>query len=62
MFKVDIEKLPSFQIGFKQGVERTAKKLLSSNSDIAFIVDVTGLSIKDIQELEENQIKKSKEI
>jgi len=66
MFRIDIEKLPSFQIGeergleqglkrgLKQGLEEVAKKLLSKNNDIAFIIDVTGLNAKEIERLKEN--------
>jgi len=70
MFRIDIEKLPSFQIGeergleqglkrglkqgLEQGLEEVAKKLLSKNNDIAFIIDVTGLNAKEIERLKEN--------
>jgi len=67
MFKVDIERLPSFQIGeerglekglkkglkkgLEKGLEKVAKKLLSNDNDIAFIVDITGLTIQEIEKL-----------
>jgi len=69
MFKVDIERLPSFQIGEERGLERgleqgreqgrkenskeIAKKLLVNNIDIAFIVDMTGLNIIEVEKLKE---------
>jgi len=83
MFKVDIERLPSFQIGEQRGEQRgkeigeqrgkeigeqrgkeigeqnamskVVKNLLSKNNDIAFIVDVTGLTIQEIEKLKEYQ-------
>ena len=61
MFKVDIERLPSFQIGeerglergLEKGLERVAKKLLTDNKGIAYIVDLTGLSIVAVEKLKE---------
>ena len=63
IYKVDIERLPSFMIGEEKGIEKgaytqnikVAKALLSKNSDIAFIVDVTGLSIVDVQKLQSSE-------
>jgi len=63
MFKVDIERLPSFQIGEQRGEQRgeqkamskVAKNLLSKNNDITFIVDITGLTIQEIEKLQEEK-------
>ncbi len=64
MYKVDIERLPSFMIGEERGLEqgleqgvykqniKVAKALLSKNSDITFIVDITGLSVVEVQKLQ----------
>ena len=63
MYKVDVERLPSFMIGEERGLEqgayknsiKVAKALLSKNSDIAFIVDVTGLRILEVQKLQSDK-------
>ena len=63
MYKVDIERLPSFMIGEEQGLEKgaykqnikVAKAMLSKNSDIAFIVDITGLSSVAVQKLQSSE-------
>ena len=51
------------EIGEEKGIEKCAYKqsikfaraLLSKNSDIAFIVDVTGLSIVEVQKLQSDK-------
>ncbi len=39
------------QIGIRKGVKETAKKMLEKGAEIEFIIEVTGLSIEEIEAL-----------
>ena len=55
MLVVDIERMPSYQIGLEQGIEankiENAKKMLMMGFDIETIHKITDLSIDKIKQL-----------
>jgi len=65
MLEVNVERLPSyligeergfergFKLGTEQGFKQVAKRLFELNYSMAEIVEITGLTIEELQQLSE---------